>query len=185
MSLPIELISCGLGGVLVGFVVSWVVLGRNKVARLLLDAANAEKQATCTRVAVLEEKCSQAGAEHSRILEKLEKTQDDLLTSKEKIAVFETEKQSLMDVQKQYQESLGVLQETTRIQFENLANKIFDDKAVKFQKTSEAGLNQLLVPLKERIQDFQKKLTIHSGHKPKNSFHLKKKSKELFWLMNA
>ena len=44
-------------------------------------------------------------------------------------------------------------------QFENLANKIFEQKAERFSKTNETGINQLLSPLKSQIDDFKKQIS--------------------------
>lgn len=43
-------------------------------------------------------------------------------------------------------------------QFENLANKIFEQKSEKFSKTSEQGISHLLSPLKQQIDDFKKQI---------------------------
>ena len=44
-------------------------------------------------------------------------------------------------------------------QFENLANKIFEQKRQKFSESSQAGLNSILAPLKEQIEGFKKQVT--------------------------
>jgi len=44
-------------------------------------------------------------------------------------------------------------------QFENLANKIFEQKHEKFTATSKAGLDAMLSPLKEQIEGFKKQVT--------------------------
>jgi DNA recombination protein RmuC len=44
-------------------------------------------------------------------------------------------------------------------QFENLANKIFEQKQEKFNQASKAGLDSLLSPLKEQIEGFKRQVT--------------------------
>lgn len=44
---------------------------------------------------------------------------------------------------------------TLNTQFENLANKIFEQKSEKFTKTSEQSIQHLLNPLKQQIDDFK------------------------------
>ena len=44
-------------------------------------------------------------------------------------------------------------------QFENLANKIFEQKNESFQQSSKAGLDALLNPLKEQIEGFKKQVS--------------------------
>ena len=44
-------------------------------------------------------------------------------------------------------------------QFENLANRIFEQKQEKFSQSSKAGLDSILLPLKEQIEGFKKQVT--------------------------
>tara|TARA_R110002153_G_scaffold132235_3_gene281258 strand:+ start:33292 stop:34770 length:1479 start_codon:yes stop_codon:yes gene_type:complete len=44
-------------------------------------------------------------------------------------------------------------------QFENLANKIFEQKQEKFSQSSKAGLDSILLPLKEQIEGFKKQVS--------------------------
>lgn len=67
--------------------------------------------------------------------------------SQEKIA-FEEKMTLLQSAEKRLQE-----------QFENLANKIFEQKQEKFSQSSKAGLDALLSPLKEQIEGFKKQVT--------------------------
>lgn len=65
------------------------------------------------------------------------------------------------------------LQQTMTLQFENLAQKIFDDKSTKMTDQNYQQLNQLLSPLKERIKDFEKKVEeTYSSERAERS-HLK------------
>jgi DNA recombination protein RmuC len=50
------------------------------------------------------------------------------------------------------------LQEKFTKEFENLANKIFDEKTSKFSEQSKTNLHEILNPLKERISEFQNKV---------------------------
>lgn len=60
-----------------------------------------------------------------------------------------------------YEEKLALLKDAEKqlnTQFENVANKIFEQKAAKFTQTSELGINQLLSPLKTQIDDFKRQI---------------------------
>ncbi|MHB8339261.1 MAG: DNA recombination protein RmuC [Ignavibacteriaceae bacterium] len=50
------------------------------------------------------------------------------------------------------------LQERFTKEFENLANKIFDEKSTKFTAQNKENLDQILNPLNEKINDFAKKV---------------------------
>ena len=59
------------------------------------------------------------------------------------------------------------------LQFENLAQKIFDDKSTKMTDQNYQQLNQLLSPLKERIKDFEKKVEETYSNERAERGHLK------------
>ena len=60
-----------------------------------------------------------------------------------------------LDEQKQ---ELAEMQEQLKVQFENLANKILDEKAEKFSKQNKESLDQILKPLGENLESFKKKV---------------------------
>ena len=63
--------------------------------------------------------------------------------------------------------------------FENLSNKIFDEKSQKFKTQSQEGLNNLLNPLKEKLVDFEKKVDESFGAQAKEQFSLKEQIKNI------
>lgn len=70
----------------------------------------------------------------------------------EKEEFFVKEKQMLEENKKQQQ-----------IEFQNLANKILEEKSQKFSQTNQAELSTLLKPFREQIEGFQKRVNeIHS-----------------------
>jgi DNA recombination protein RmuC len=66
--------------------------------------------------------------------------EQEQLASREKLALLESSEQRLQQ------------------QFENLANKIFEQKQTSFAQSSKAGLDALLSPLKEQIEGFKKQV---------------------------
>lgn len=50
------------------------------------------------------------------------------------------------------------LRAAARAEFENLAAKVIERETRSFQETSEKGLERLLVPLKERLKEFEKRV---------------------------
>jgi len=45
-----------------------------------------------------------------------------------------------------------------KAEFQNIANKLFEDKSEKFSRKSESNLNNLITPLREQLTDFKKKV---------------------------
>ncbi len=89
-------------------------------------------------------------------LEKLH--QDKTLLEREKVRLDTELKEEI----RRSDESLKVLNDTRRemqVQFENLANQIFAEKTKTFADQSKANLATILTPFKEKIAEFEKKVT--------------------------
>lgn len=65
------------------------------------------------------------------------------------------------------------LQQQLTLQFENLAQKIFDEKSTKMTDNNFRQLTSLLDPLKERIKDFEKKVDATYSNERAERSHLK------------
>lgn len=70
-------------------------------------------------------------------------------------------KTSLARKEEHYQEQLQQLSDNKQLlakEFENLANKIFEEKGKAFTHTNQASLDALLKPFREQIEGFQKRI---------------------------
>ena len=81
---------------------------------------------------------------------------EELITTKTRL---ETElKNSELKITEN-KKQLDNLQEKFIKEFENLANKIFEDKSSKFTEQNKHNITNILTPLKEKIEGFEKKVT--------------------------
>lgn len=71
---------------------------------------------------------------------------------------LETEYTNLEQKNEMQQEEVSQLQEKFSKEFENLANKILDEKANKFTELNKENIKGILNPLQEKIQHFEKKV---------------------------
>jgi DNA recombination protein RmuC len=125
-------------GLVVGFAFAWLIL-RNKSAKL---------------------------EERLRLTDEQNKENENLLNGeREKSYNLNSELSSLkadyLNLQQKLDENkkeVEQLQEKFTKEFENLANKIFDEKTSKFSEQSKTNLQEILNPLKERISEFQNKV---------------------------
>ncbi|AVD84400.1 DNA recombination protein RmuC [Pseudomonas sp. SWI6] len=88
----------------------------------------------------------------------------------------------LREQQESHQQRLDDLQEardTLRAQFADLATKIFDEREQRFAQTSQQHLGQLLDPLKERIQAFEKRVEESYQQEARERFSLGKELERL------
>jgi DNA recombination protein RmuC len=70
--------------------------------------------------------------------------------------VLDTRNQLLQQQLDTLQASLEEFKKQAKAEFENLANRILDDKTKTFSETTEKSLGSLLDPLKEKLQNFEK-----------------------------
>ncbi len=124
---------------------------------------------------------AEKAAERNSILqEDLAKAEKELNAEREKVIKLNSENSALNSDYKNLQEKLveqkseiEVLQEKFAKEFENLANRIFDEKGNKFTEQNKEKLSEILNPLKEKIADFEKKVEESSKESIKGHASLK------------
>jgi DNA recombination protein RmuC len=89
---------------------------------------------------------------------KLEEERRISLEINKKLTQKETEYQNLEEKLSEQKLELNKINERFSLEFKNLANEIFEEKSKKFTDQNKTNLSELLLPLKERIGDFQKKI---------------------------
>ncbi len=107
----------------------------------------------------------------------------ELRTLNARLENRETEIRITLDKEREaHVEKLQILDEARlklTEQFENLANRILDEKTKKFTEQNKQGLETLLNPLKENIQIFQKKVEETYDKESKERFSLHKEVQRL------
>ncbi|MBC9796699.1 DNA recombination protein RmuC [Sinomicrobium weinanense] len=106
-------------------------------------------------------------------IEKLHSEKGDLRREKENIGLQlarkETELDNLREKNREQKEEVEKLQEKFTREFENLANKILDEKSNKFTQQNRENIKNILTPLQEKIQLFEKK--VEESQKENISIH--------------
>ncbi|QKX06273.1 DNA recombination protein RmuC [Aquimarina sp. TRL1] len=80
-----------------------------------------------------------------------------------------TEFENLLLKNKEQKEEVDKLQEKFTKEFENLANKILDEKSNKFTEQNKENIKNILSPLQEKIVNFEKK--VDQTHKESIDYH--------------
>ncbi|MDU9409399.1 DNA recombination protein RmuC [Pseudomonas sp. zfem001] len=94
-------------------------------------------------------------------------------------AALAAELQENRDNQQQRLDDLQGARNELRAQFSELATKIFDEREQRFAETSQQRLGQLLDPLKERIQAFEKRVDESYQQEARERFSLNKELQRL------
>jgi len=137
-----------------------------------IEKLNAGKSAADERIAILEkqarEKEERIRTDGDTIIElnkKISKQDADLTNLKEKIGLKE---QELINTEKNLREA-----------FENLANKILEEKTKKFTDQNKTNLEGILNPLEKTIKEFEKKVAETYDTESRERLLLKKEIKDL------
>ncbi|MBK7632156.1 MAG: DNA recombination protein RmuC [Ignavibacteriales bacterium] len=146
-------------GLVVGFVIAYFFL-KSKKTIPIEEANKLNEQISSFKVEVgtLTERIRSLLADKTSL-------DSDLKSERDKSEKLTSENSSLKSDYTNLQEKLSEqksevekLQEKFTKEFENLANKIFEDKSSKFTEQNKTNLDQILKPLSEKIKDFEKKV---------------------------
>jgi len=85
------------------------------------------------------------------------------------IVRYEADMENLQLKNREQKEEVEKLQEKFTKEFENLANKILEEKSLKFTERNEKNIKDILTPLNEKIQLFEKK--VEESQKENISIH--------------
>ena len=98
---------------------------------------------------------------------------ETIRTEKESLAIQlskkETDFENLWERNKEQKDEVEKLQEKFTKEFENLANKILEEKTTKFTEQNKENLKNILTPLQDKIQLFEKK--VEDTHKESIDYH--------------
>jgi DNA recombination protein RmuC len=160
-----SLVMAALAGVLVGIVGGLLFLGskNRQVEELKGEYKDLSGEAESLREKLAGETERRATAEEkgSRIPdleEALDKSQQENSTMRTRLSELETR---LEDERRSAVEKLALLQEAKdqlKMEFQNVANKIFEDKSRKFTDQNKENLDNVLKPVREQLSDFKKKI---------------------------
>ncbi len=121
------------------------------------------KQKTIT--SRLEQRLEDSALQQEKLQEQLERAFGDheaVRKEKEQLALEltrrNTEFENLEQRNRDQKEEVEKLQEKFTKEFENLANKILDEKSTKFSKQNKESLELILNPLQEKIKTFEKRV---------------------------
>lgn len=152
-----------------GAVLAYFIVKSSSVSRKIHDELNqnfsqisAENKAQKQKIAEQQELNSKQNTE----IKELQNDKNNLIGLKSQLAAQNENLQKLLDSQK---EEIAKMQEVAKTEFQNLANKILEEKTLKFTEQNQQNLKNILNPLQEKITDFEKK--VENTHKESIDYH--------------
>lgn len=105
--------------------------------------------------------------------------QDEINSNKSTIFELKSKNETLSDKLATQKTDFEELQKTAHLQFEKIANKLFEEKSEKFNETNKVSIESLLNPLKEDILRFKEKVETTHTEDTKQRSSLEEKIKGL------
>lgn len=137
-----------------------------------LAVLNERLQAKETETAALQGELERLNSENSSL-------QESSAELREQISRLQGD---LSNERKQFDEKLSLLEaarEQMSLQFKDLANQILEDKSKKFTASNQENITQILKPLQDKIQHFEKRVEETYDRESKERFSLAKEIKNL------
>jgi DNA recombination protein RmuC len=158
--LLIYIVLTGIIAIVGGFLIG-KLLAQNKSKSLESALSTQKQQLQSDKESLLKEI-----QEYKNLLLKENEKRENLLVS---ITQKEATIQHLQEKNTEQKTEVEKLQEKFTKEFENLANKILEEKTAKFTEQNRENLQQILHPLNEKIQSFEKK--VEDTHKESIDYH--------------
>lgn len=133
----------------------FIIVGAVGGAAVVYFMLKSKQAGAESSIAMLENSVTELKSELAEERNHTKQYSNELATSKAELTHF----QQKLQTQK---EEIEQLQQKFAMQFENLANKILDEKSSKFSELNKENIKNILDPLREKISDFEKKVETNS-----------------------
>lgn len=146
-------------GLVVGFVVAYFFFKSKKT--ISIDEANKlNEQINSFKVEIgkLEERNSGFVKDKSNLESELQAERVKVIDLTTALSSLRSDYSNLQQKLSEQKAEIEEVREKFIKEFENLANKIFEEKSSKFTEQNKSNLDQILKPLSEKIKDFEKKV---------------------------
>lgn len=148
---------------IVGFLVAWFILSRSHSYKLS-KLQEAEKELIASK--------SEVELQKSVVTETLRLTSEELKAKQQELAqnlvysnscsmelaTLKATNQNLLEKLENQKAEIELLQKRLVVEFENIAHKILKERADDFSASNHKNISEMLNPLKEKIQSFEKKV---------------------------
>jgi len=138
-----------LAGIIIGFVIAWFV-AKNKI-QVRINSLDKEKS-------ILNDRLQNIVAENRQLDQSINQERNNSNELNTRIAKAEVEYKNLLEKLNTQKEELEKLQQKFTVEFENIAHKILKQNTLDFSTVSQKNMNEILLPLKDKIEKFEKKV---------------------------
>jgi len=131
------------------------------IGYLLLKASALKDSLTRTEIEqryVLRELYTEANERFRKKEEELNRSTESIISLNSQLSSVKKEEEALNEKILAFRDEIQNLHKLSQEQFENLANKILEEKTKKFTEQNQQNMTEVLNPLRDKIKDFQDKV---------------------------
>ncbi len=172
-------------GLIIGFALAWFMkkasgnvagnTAETEQLREQLIAAGNEASAWKSRQEMLM-------ADSSKINTELNAARSEIIRLNNELATALSNGRNLEERLRDQKLELEKMNERLKVEFENLAGKILDEKSQKFTEQNRTNLDEILKPFNEKIKDFEKKVGDAYDKEMRDKISLREEVKKLYEL---
>ncbi len=164
-------------GLALGLIIGWLVKSKNSNSSSL----EYDKQiAALQHEKIMLESNLKMGAEQiAELTQRTAKDTEQIIELNRRIAGLESDNRNWKERLEQHQQDAEKNEKILKERFENIANKILEEKSQKFIETNRTNLDVILNPLKEKITNFEQKVEQTYTNEAKERHSLKDEVKNL------
>lgn len=167
-------------GILAGGLFSYLLI---RIFKLKADKKDQEQFSSLDKqVGILEDRVSFLGSEKEALQNKLETADQKSLSLSTELTETRVENKNLQERFEEYKKEIESLQKRFTLEFENVASKILKQNTEEFAQKNQRNIGDILNPLKEKIELFEKKVSDTYEKGLKDQTDLKAELKKLYEL---
>ncbi|MEA3476818.1 MAG: DNA recombination protein RmuC, partial [Bacteroidota bacterium] len=167
-------------GVLAGGLFTYLLI---RIFKLKADKRDQEQFSSLDKqVGILEDRVSFLGSEKETLQNKLEAADQKSLSLSTELTETRVENKNLQERFEEYKKEIESLQKKFTLEFENVASKILKQNTEEFTQKNQRNIGDILNPLKEKIELFEKKVSDTYEKGLKDQTDLKAELKKLYEL---
>ncbi len=144
-------------GLAAGALITFLLM---RMLNLKSDHQHLEKSAYLDKqTAILEERINSLGAEKEDLQNKLDEVERNSLTLNTNLTTAKVEQKNLQEKFEDHKKEVEELRQKFSLEFENIAAKILKQNTEDFTAKNQKNIGEILNPLKEKIDLFEKKVS--------------------------
>jgi len=170
-------------GIVIGVILAYLffsLLNKSKtVSKQEFDNLHSKLNETLNSAKLNEERVNAISVVNKELTEKITAKENTILDLTSQVSKLNANNSFITEKLNTQKAEFEELQKTAHLQFEKIANKLFEEKTSKFTETNKVNIETLLNPLKEDINKFKTKVEETYDKESKQRFSLEEKVKDL------